>query len=410
MTKKDLSGQRFGKLLIIRRLGVDRNKKILWECVCDCGTTKSLRGNDLSSRKIASCGCSGKGKLNDLTGKRYGKLVVLRRFGEDRNKKVLWECACDCGVSKNQRGNDLESLKVSSCGCEQYGVGERANAYKHGMSQSKIRWVWSAMKDRCTNPSNASYSRYGGRGIQVDKAWHKFEDFLEDMGEPERGMSINRVNNDGNYCKENCVWSSMLEQCENRRNTRFLTINSETKPLLAWSTQSGIPYRTILARLKRGWDAGDAVFFAVVKGDSREDELHWLSKSPIYRAWVSMRSRCRNPREPYYQDYGGRGITVHPDWESFEIFRRDMGERPEGMSLDRKNTDGDYEPGNCRWVNQTEQIRNRRITRKLTIDGITKSIAEWSEISGIKLVVIATRIKRGWEIQRAVFEPLNSGR
>lgn len=103
-----------------------------------------------------------------------------------------------------------------------------------------------------------------------------------------------------------------------------------------------------------------------------------------------------NPRNPQFGDYGGRGITICERWESFENFLADMGEGPSNKSIDRIDNNGNYEPGNCRWATQSEQSRNRRSTHLLTHEGVTLSLIEWSERSGINLATLLTRIKHGW--------------
>ena len=174
---------------------------------------------------------------------------------------------------------------------------------------------------------------------------------------------------------------------------------------MQWSRESGIGYRTILRRLRVGKDPKEAVFRPVKRLEKRSASATCVSSSPTYRAWVSMRSRCRSPTNPGYRDYGGRGIRVHEDWEVYENFCRDMGERPAGSSLDRIDNKGNYEPGNCRWVSQRVQIRNRRNTLRLTVDGVNRSIAEWSEISGVHVQAIKARLRRKWDPRRAVFSP-----
>ena len=403
---KDLSGRCFGKLSVIQREGTDKNNKIVWLCRCDCGRVCLQRGCDLTNEKVKSCGCSGKGKLKDLSGQRFGMLTVVRRGRDDlRNQKVTWECKCDCGTVKDVRSNDLVRGKVTSCGCNANLTGTGAKAFKHGWSETKIYDVWKGMRARCSYPDNPNYEFYGGRGISVCPRWENFENFLADMGEPEPGMSLDRIDNDKGYCKENCKWMSKLDQANNRRNNIAVTIDGVTKSLSQWSRQSGIAYRTILCRLKRGVNPKEAVFTLIKEFESRRTLVTCKSSSPTYRAWVSMRSRCRSPRDPGYPDYGGRGIKVHEDWEVFDNFYRDMGERPDGTSLNRINNEGNYEPGNCHWENQREQIRNRRNTLRVTIDGVSKSIAEWSEISGVDLRAIKARLRRKWDPRRAVFTP-----
>ena len=113
---------------------------------------------------------------------------------------------------------------------------------------------------RCYNPNNAAYNRYGGRGITVCKRWRKFENFLADMGNrPSSKYSIDRIDNSGNYTRENCKWSTMKEQCRNRRNNRLLTLNGETHCVAEWVDIVGIRSDTIRARLKRGWSVERAL-------------------------------------------------------------------------------------------------------------------------------------------------------
>lgn len=120
-----------------------------------------------------------------------------------------------------------------------------------------------------------------------------------------------------------------------------------------------------------------------------------------------MMTRYTNPKVKEYPDYGGRGIKVCERWHSFENFLTDMGERPPGMSIDRHpNNDGNYEPGNCRWATRTQQARNKRNSRLLTVNGVTRCVAEWAEIMGVRDSVIRDRLRGGWSEEDAVLKPL----
>lgn len=125
---------------------------------------------------------------------------------------------------------------------------------------------------------------------------------------------------------------------------------------------------------------------------------HWENNQPTktYRAWVGMKARCDNPNTIGWDNYGGRGIAYDPRWADFENFLADIGEIPEGYSLDRIDVDGNYCPGNVRLATATEQQRNRRDNVTATIDGQTKTLAEWSEISGIPKRTLFGRRERGW--------------
>lgn len=134
-------------------------------------------------------------------------------------------------------------------------------------------------------------------------------------------------------------------------------------------------------------------------------------KTPTYESWRSMKTRCFNPNTTGYYLYGGRGVTVCERWLIFENFLADMGERPEGMSIDRfPNKDGNYEPSNCRWATETQQKRNTRRNRMVEIDGVRRCMSEWREISGIKHSTLMHRLKTGWNPRDAVFIPADRGR
>ena len=131
------------------------------------------------------------------------------------------------------------------------------------------------------------------------------------------------------------------------------------------------------------------------------------SRAPEYRSWESARSRCRNPRNPDYAYYGARGISVDPRWDSFVVFFADMGPRPAGTTLDRKDTNGNYEPGNCRWANDSVQGCNKRNNQRVCYHDKEFTIAELSRETGIPYQRLHERIvRRGWTVDRAVTEPV----
>lgn len=127
-------------------------------------------------------------------------------------------------------------------------------------------------------------------------------------------------------------------------------------------------------------------------------------RTPLFIIWKSMRQRCGKPRSPHYRNYGARGIKVCDRWTVFANFAADMGPRPDGLVLDRIDNDGNYEPGNCRWTTRKANQRNRRDNRLLTCGGVTKTLAEWAEITGLGEALKA-RIKRGWNPERAINTP-----
>jgi hypothetical protein len=129
-------------------------------------------------------------------------------------------------------------------------------------------------------------------------------------------------------------------------------------------------------------------------------------RSAIYRVWCSMMQRCYRVKDVGYQNYGGRGVRVCPRWHDFPNFLEDMGEVPEGFTLDRKDSTGDYSPENCRWATMTEQCRNRSVTRKIEFRGEVRPVAEWAEIIGLNYNCLRRRLSIGWPIEKALTTPI----
>lgn len=131
---------------------------------------------------------------------------------------------------------------------------------------------------------------------------------------------------------------------------------------------------------------------------------HGQCFSPTYRSWAGMKNRCLNPNEPAYRNYGGRGIKVCERWMEFTNFLADMGERQVDQSIERLDVNGNYEPGNCIWADDQTQGDNRRDTVRITVDGVTKTLKEWSAITSIPRANIYFRLKSGWPPKR-LFDP-----
>jgi hypothetical protein len=159
----------------------------------------------------------------DIAGRMFGRLVAIRFIAKHATTEK-WECACACGKMVIVRKNNLLSGNTSSCGCARPIPTVRAR--KHGFTAAdspfrKTYFVWFQMIGRCTKTHYKSYPEYGGRGISVCRAWFSFENFVGDMGTAPLGLSIERINNDGNYEPNNCRWATMKEQSRNKRPRRY---------------------------------------------------------------------------------------------------------------------------------------------------------------------------------------------
>ena len=184
----------------------------------------------------------------DLTGKRFGKLVVVERT-DSKNRRTMFLCKCDCGNSKIVRSELLISGKTKSCGCL---AANNLNQTKHGKKHTKLYGVWCTMKSRCNNPNAQHYQNYGARGIKVCKEWEKdfqsFYDWALSSGYRE-GLTIDRKNVNGDYEPDNCRWASMKTQNNNRGNNVLYTYGGETKTLSQWADESGVKYGTLWYRI-----------------------------------------------------------------------------------------------------------------------------------------------------------------
>lgn len=155
-------------------------------------------------------------KLIDMTGETVGRLRVVRRV-ENRDGRAWWQCECECGAIKEISGKSLRNGKTQSCGCLQRET-TSSRFIKHGYTDRPIYNVWLSMKQRCRNRNSKDFKHYGGRGIDYSDSWDSFENFLKDMGEmPKEGYSLERIDNNKGYNKENCIWADATTQARNRR-------------------------------------------------------------------------------------------------------------------------------------------------------------------------------------------------
>lgn len=192
-----------------------------------------------------------------MIGKKINRLTILANtyIKRPNGDKVLgYTCKCDCGIIKDIGKYIVLNGEAKSCGCF-----NKERCLRHGMYGTPIYHCWEAIKQRCLNPKCKSFPSYGGRGINLDKKWLTFEGFYEDMGDIPNGKTIDRINNDGNYCKENCKWSTDQEQMNNRRVCKYLTYNGKTQSVSNWARELNINRHRLYSRLRLGWSTERAL-------------------------------------------------------------------------------------------------------------------------------------------------------
>lgn len=197
-------------------------------------------------------------KVKDRAGQRYGRWTVLRYAGRpaSTSTNALWLCRCDCGTEKVVSSATLHTGRSQSCGC---GLGPPRVKTRHGETRTRLHRTWRNMKARCNCPGYDRYDRYGGRGIRVCPAWDEsyeaFRDWARANGYRD-DLEIDRIDNDGDYCPENCRWVSRREQTRNTSRNVHLTHEGETKLLCDWAVDPRclVPANVFKCRIQMGWD------------------------------------------------------------------------------------------------------------------------------------------------------------
>lgn len=271
MNYLDLTGKVFNRWTVIKFNHLDKKKRNrFWLCKCSCGNEKVVSGALLKSGNSQSCGClrlerlssSAIEKMTDLTGMKFGHLTVLHLFSHVPNKPTKWACVCVCGSIKNYLVGNLKQGFSTSCGCL---TKERMRKIKttHGFGRHPLYRRWAGMISRCYNPNVKMYKHYGGRGISVCKEWKDdFMNFYNDMSDGfEKELQLDRIDVNGDYCKENCRWVTPIENGRNKRNTVFFSINGETKTVKEWASIFNVNYQSMLERVQRGDDTVRSIIY-----------------------------------------------------------------------------------------------------------------------------------------------------
>lgn len=192
-------------------------------------------------------------RIVDVKGGVFGKLTAHHYCGSNARGRSVWACICECGRARDVTGTALRTGRVTSCGCMTH-ENRSAPRRTHGGSKDLAYASWVAMLHRCENPQRTKFDCHGGRGIKVCKRWHKYENFLKDMGPREStAFSIERRNNNGDYKPSNCYWATRKEQCRNRRNNVWLQYAGKKQTLTEWALEVGLTQSTLNWRRQQGW-------------------------------------------------------------------------------------------------------------------------------------------------------------
>ena len=198
----------------------------------------------------------------DLKDRVFGRLTVVK-YEFSKNHKRYWLCKCECGNDKYIHTSVLTSGHTISCGCYKRENIKNGLRTKHKLRNTRLYRIWANMKTRCYNANDPHYERYGARGISICDEWRNnfksFYDWAMSNGY-EDNLTIDRVNNDGNYEPSNCRWATVKEQNQNKRTVKFLTYNGETKTIPEWTKDLNLGKETIRERIKKGWSTEECLF------------------------------------------------------------------------------------------------------------------------------------------------------
>lgn len=361
-------------------------------------------------------------KWRDLIGQRFGRLEVIGYTGRSRRPgDKLFACRCDCTWFIDVNAHRLRSGNTTSCGCAHSdfvaarNIADSTHGHARGGKVTPEYRAWQAMINRCHRPKDVRFKDYGARGIMVCPRWRtSFQAFLDDMGQrPSRLMSLERLNNNGDYEPGNTGWASSTDQNRNQRTTKLYEHAGESLPLGEWAERAGMPYEVIYSRVVRfNWPLSLAMA-RPVGGGGRYSTGNEPEYQRLRGVWSAMITRCYDVGHVRYARYGGRQIGVCERWlasydDYFDDIMQILGPRPSPQhTLDRVENDLGYEPSNMRWATSIEQIRNRSITRLYELDDEHRPLAEWCELAGMPFRIVQSRVLTyGWPLDEALGTPV----
>lgn len=257
MNFEDFKEKRYGKLTVIDKFGRDFYPSSQVICLCDCGETFTCKITDILNGTYRSCGCDvafpGFQRSDDISGTKFWHLTPIKPLYRNRDRRIVWQCRCDCGTLCGISGKQLRNNRATSCGCEQRKSCVSRNLV-HGLHDTRLHAIWHGIKRRCYEKTHHAYPMYGGRGILMCDDWKNdfmsFYNWALEQGYNDN-LSIDRIDNSLGYCPENCRWATRKEQANNRECVSKFTYNGNTHSLSEWCDMFGVRYTGyIKARLQ----------------------------------------------------------------------------------------------------------------------------------------------------------------
>lgn len=267
----DYIGQKFGKLTVIGQSTKTNEYSNKFNFRCDCGNVISEIPSRILYGHKKSCGkCRKRNssyeleqKIKNSIGIKIGKLTIVDISHKPNDGKTYVKCHCDCGNFVDVLPNKLFGGQAKSCGCSKSknellknNSSTSSGNFKDGRTKNPLYGIWKKMLDRCENPSAKHYDRYGGRGIKVCDEWHDFWKFVswsDSVGGRPKGYTIDRIDNDGDYCPDNCRWADWNTQTSNKSSNRYIEFNGKKQTIHQWAIETGLNEQTLTNRINRGW-------------------------------------------------------------------------------------------------------------------------------------------------------------
>lgn len=337
-----------------------------------------------------------------MPGMVVGRLTLV---SESRNERgdLVWFCNCECGNTKVVLRGCLISKNTRSCGCLMVDRPKELHT-THGdtvnrKTTAEFR-IHHGMMNRCYLKSEKHYSSYGGRGIVVCDRWHDFKNFLEDMGRrPSRNHSLDRIDNNGNYEKDNCRWATRIEQANNTRRNRFLEFNGENLTIANWARKLNIPDNILSYRLSKGWSAEDTLTTLPEKAEKLVEHngetmniASWAKKTGLSRYLIADRlSHGWTPEEALTR---AKATKIKQDTLTYNNRTMTMYAWSKETGLSSAVIYGRIKLG---WsISDTLTIPAGGSTGTIEINGEKLTASQWSKKSGISSSLILARVASGW--------------